>query len=303
MHQAGKLHCRSHGLFTGVRFVFRTQVVVMVGAMESHFYQRFYSMAYHLGECSCWGALTEVADAVIPSSFVVALSDFLLLYTITQLSFSLSLSHPHLLSLSPQYAASRTMRYIVTSFAIGGIFCALILVATVQLFRQTRVFFSASTAFLSLTLLGVIFMCAGVILMALPQTSFTCMAKYFLGNIGMSLAFGSQLLKMYRLQAIFNRRLMVVVQMRDSMLIPWLVGYVLLECMLLMIGCLAAPLKTDPVDGRCVISSRFDALYFTVVGMKVLLFFFSIYLVYATRNIPSGMTMMMPSFCVFAASL
>lgn len=127
---------------------------------------------------------------------------------------------------------------IVVAIAICIILCSLVFIVFFYRHRHDRNIKRSSPLFNQLILVGIIFICAGLIVWTPLQSQATCIVKIWLSAVGFCLIVCSILVKTYRINKIFHAKVRYV-SLSDFELIKFGAPLLLIEITLLLVYTLA----------------------------------------------------------------
>lgn len=198
---------------------------------------------------------------------------------------------------------------ITISDPLGAIVLAFVVIGLITSFcfsvffyrrRNEKIIKKTSPFFCQLILIGIDLCLISQIIWMVPQSSLTCIIKVWLLAIGFGLIMGNLLAKTYRIFKIFNNIRVTSLVIRDTDLLYFSAGVVLMEIILLAVytfaGGLLVPVNIQSVSDslliivQCSSPSKFLQTMMNIVLLAVnaLLVLFGVVIAYLTRNVDSA---------------
>ncbi|XP_076442710.1 putative G-protein coupled receptor CG31760 [Babylonia areolata] len=155
-------------------------------------------------------------------------------------------------------------------------------------YRADMVMKTASPSFLQIMICGAVLMCLAVLLMFPEPTGPLCTIFVWLFHMGISLLYGSLLIKTWRISVIFNSRRKV--NLTDKVLLQRLAFIPGVMALCLAAWSAVRPPHVITVvmpDSKKFFSCSFDYWNFSVFGAEVLMLLFGVYLSFTVRKAPA----------------
>lgn len=191
---------------------------------------------------------------------------------------------------------SRWEETVVLSITILVLAQLAILFGLVLWNRKTTAIQAVSPFFVSVMLMGQIFIAIGASQWRLHSaTDQSCQSAIVLVSIGFQIVFGSLVVKTYRIGRIFDQTQLKRVTISDSMLVFWLAVFLFVDGIIFTAWSVVDPIratmnKPDPLrlntwTMQCVINERFSV---AILVLRCFVIFVTIFITFKARNVTKG---------------